>query len=671
MALPLERLDTRTFDALVAEARALVPRSSPAWTDHNYHDPGVTLVELFAWLVEADFYRLDRTPEANLRAFLRLVGTEPRPPLVAETVLVLARRLAASGLALPPRLQVESARGDLVFQTADPLYVSPARLVAILSGTAASLEDHTFDGGPGGRPFPAFGRDPAPGSALYLGFDEPLAATAETVSLHFWIGDVAADRALRGRLVAEAEAAAREAADDTRCGDRVTGDWRLHYGARTRWEYYGTSADHWTPLADVVDETRALTLGGFVRFTAPANIAPMPPESAPPGGAARYYVRCRLASGAYDCPPAIRAVAINAVRARHEEDVASLDAPCVSTGRAWQAIELRRAPVVPGSLHVEISVNGVADGTWSEAREWDRVGPHDRTFRVEYEEGRLTFGNGRAGRVPPAGAAIRVSYAAGGGPAGNAPAGALTEPSRSARNATLVPGWALLRETLVVAQPFAAEGGAPAESLAEAEAGAIETLAGPDRAVTLADFETLALATPGVSVARAFAIADHHPRFACVTASGCVTVVVVPRCPDRRPTPSAAMLAEVARYLERRRTLTTELHVVAPCYRTVAVHARLHSTGPVADRPPLVERAGRALDEFLHPLRGGPDGRGWPVGRDVYRAEVMALLGGLPGVSHVVDLELQVGGEDAARCGNAGVCRTGLVAPGEHRISIA
>src|SRR5215210_5781122 len=87
MPLPLPRLDNRTFDQLVEEGRLTLPRLAPGWTDHNYHDPGITLMDLFAWLVETDLYRLDRTSPAAYRAFLRFVGIEPRPAQVAETVV--------------------------------------------------------------------------------------------------------------------------------------------------------------------------------------------------------------------------------------------------------------------------------------------------------------------------------------------------------------------------------------------------------------------------------------------------------------------------------------------------------------------------------------------------------------------------------------------------------
>ena len=74
MALQLPVLDNRTYDELVAEGRRLIPRHAPGWTDHNASDPGITLLELFAWLTETSIYRLDRLSEASYRSFLHLLG---------------------------------------------------------------------------------------------------------------------------------------------------------------------------------------------------------------------------------------------------------------------------------------------------------------------------------------------------------------------------------------------------------------------------------------------------------------------------------------------------------------------------------------------------------------------------------------------------------------------
>jgi predicted phage baseplate assembly protein len=280
---------------------------------------------------------------------------------------------------------------------------------------------------------------------------------------------------------------------------------------------------------------------------------------------------------------------------------------------------------------------------------------------LEPETGTLRFGDGRQGRVladRKAIASITVNYRVGGGAAGNVIAGTLTKTLATGAHAAATPS-----------QPVAAYGGAAAETLATAEGRAVRGLAEARCAVTLADFERLAKSVPAAPVARAHAIGGFHPSLSCLPAAGCVTVVIVPSCVDRQRDPSPALCSEVARYLDRRRPVTCELYVVGPQYTKVSVTATLHLTAG-ADAVSAVGAARDALTHFFHPLSGGPANNGWPVGRGVYRSEVLALLAALPGVAYVASLALQQDDGIAADCGNVDICPHGLVVSGAHDITV-
>src|SRR5580765_5809003 len=90
MPITLPAADERRFASLVADAVARLPRLAPEWTDYNAHDPGITLIELLAYMTESDLYRLARVTAAERRAFLRWFGIEGRGPTVAETVVAVA-----------------------------------------------------------------------------------------------------------------------------------------------------------------------------------------------------------------------------------------------------------------------------------------------------------------------------------------------------------------------------------------------------------------------------------------------------------------------------------------------------------------------------------------------------------------------------------------------------
>src|SRR5260370_17213707 len=80
MALPVPNLDDRRFQDLVDDAKRLVQQRCPEWTDHNVSDPGVTLIETFAWMTDQVLYRLNRVPERNYIKFLELIGVGLFPP---------------------------------------------------------------------------------------------------------------------------------------------------------------------------------------------------------------------------------------------------------------------------------------------------------------------------------------------------------------------------------------------------------------------------------------------------------------------------------------------------------------------------------------------------------------------------------------------------------------
>ena len=81
--LPAPNLDDRRFQQLVDEAKRYVQQRTPEWTDHNVSDPGVTLIETFAHMVDQLVYRLNRVPDRNYLAFLDLLGVRLFAPTAA------------------------------------------------------------------------------------------------------------------------------------------------------------------------------------------------------------------------------------------------------------------------------------------------------------------------------------------------------------------------------------------------------------------------------------------------------------------------------------------------------------------------------------------------------------------------------------------------------------
>ncbi len=641
MTLPLPHLDTLDYDALVTQGRDLLPYLAPEWTDHNAHDPGITLLELFAWVSEANSYRLDRLPTASERAFLRLVGDALRPAQVARTVLSFDGAAAS----LSAGQQVTTANCRTRFQTGTPFQVVDAHVVALLNSNA----DGWTELDPSAT-FEPLGAQPAAGDAFYIGFDAALAPADSRVRLFALGDDPARDDATWHALHAEHRRARR----NTPAGCRRTPChclhplWR-HYGARVSWQYYdGTT---WQALPGLRDATRALSLSGPLRFRAPVDMQP----GGVPGHAGAWFIRALLACGEYDCAPRLSALLLNAVLARHAADnpVRTLGQ---SSGQAAQRFDLSREPVVPGSTRLLLTLPDATQSAWSERADFDRSGPLARHYNVDAARGQIVFGDGRVGRVPEVGGSVSVQWKTGGGSDGNLPARSLV---------ALLAGPAL-----TLTQSVAAWGGAEAETSGAAEARAVQSIADARCAVTLQDFERLALQVPGAPLARAHAVAEFHPGLGCLPATGCVTLVVLSPCVRRHPDPTPALCRAVRCYLDTRRPVTTEVHVTGPDWLSVSVKATLR-TRRGANAASLRAEAQRRIDAFFDPLTGGPDGNGWPFGRPVFRTEVLAVLDALPDVTAVEALALVPGDAADDLCNNIALCPHGLVRSGTHVFTVS
>jgi hypothetical protein len=175
---------------------------------------------------------------------------------------------------------------------------------------------------------------------------------------------------------------------------------------------------------------------------------------------------------------------------------------------------------------------------------------------------------------------------------------------------------------------------------------ALHTMIQVTRAVTTADFDALArnaAEAAGTPLARtalmtyrdvACAPSDHPER-----APLAVLLIVVPDEPlNPTPRPTLTLTDAIFRRLTPHRLLTTRLHVIGPEYVEVNVDSVLARKSGSRLTSVDVEQAMR---EFLHPLRGGPDKRGWPFGRPVYFSEMFQQLEGLPQVDHVETLALR------------------------------
>jgi predicted phage baseplate assembly protein len=625
MVLPAPHLDDRDFQSLVDDAKRLVQQRSPEWTDHNVSDPGVTLIEAFAQMVDQLIYRLNRVPDRHYVKFLELIGLQLYPPTAARgtatfwlaaaqpaTVLVRAETEVAT-----PRTEVDE---PVVFTTVTDLPIVPCEFSRLVAATSdGAITDHTAllaaDDRAGA---PAFSEVPVPGEALLVGLSAAVPSCAVLLRIDGPVGGIGIDPR-NPPLVWEAWTgsgwSACDVDRDSTGGLNRAGDVVLHVPA--------------THEQSVNAKHRA----GWLRC-----------RVLPPDGVTRAYTQTpRIAR--------VQAMTIGGTAEITHTETVRDEHLGTSDGAPGQRFTLQRGPVVPWTeasvLHV--TEPGATEPTrWLPVRDFARSGPDDLHYRLDRASGEVRFGpevrhaDGEPrqyGAVPPIGSRLVVSaYRVGGGRRGNVARGVIRVLKSSVPYVTQVEN------------RHPAAGGVDGETMDNAKLRGPLELRASGRAVTADDFEVLArdIAPDAARVACVPATANGAAAPGAAALPGAVRLLVVPRVVtddvgriafDDLRNPPRELLRRISDHLDQRRLVGTRLVVEPPFYQGVTVVARV--TADPDARPDRVQEAAlRALYAHLSPQDGGPDGRGWPFGGAVRAFDVSAVLARVPGLAEVEDLLL-------------------------------
>lgn len=156
MALPIPNLDDRDFERLVADAKALIAARSPEWTDLSPSDPGMTLVEVFAYLTDTLLYRVNRIPEKAFAQFLELIGVRVMPPAAASVDVTFSLSAPATSEVVVPRgSRVSTAGSDAdspVFSTTEDARIAVGAESATVRAYAGEVVEAEHVGDGTGRP---------------------------------------------------------------------------------------------------------------------------------------------------------------------------------------------------------------------------------------------------------------------------------------------------------------------------------------------------------------------------------------------------------------------------------------------------------------------------------------------------------------------------------------
>ncbi len=671
MPLEVPRIDVHpTYQEILEEALARIPIHNPEWTNYNIQgDPGVTLLQLFAFMHESLLYRANLIPERNRRKFLSLLGVPMRAPAAAEGFVVFRNEKGPRDtVTLPADTEVRA--GKTPFRTLDSVDVVAVDSEVfykrrIAPETRRDLIEQYRE---------LYGSHSESGDLEFyetVSFEPPVSSAAipaislqDTVDGSLWV----AVFARQGDSVDEA----RQTLANATVNLGVMPDYAVTTKAL---EPGGPPATEGQPALEfelasgeyqpgdeqvpryrrlqALADTDGLTRPGIVQLTLPgadaltlweiqepleAGTGDYPPflEDTNRSDRVVTWIRVRLPDTAQGAGlnAKLSWIGINAVRIRQRAHV-TFENLGTGTGEPDQIGTLANTPVLPDSLR--LTVDGIpwaiTDELYSAASEASSAGDEDsdaaRVFSLDAESGEIRFGDGLRGARPARGAAIRASYDYGGGREGNVNIGA------ASRGPTLPSGFRMMN-------PLPTWGGNEAETVSEAEKNIPRFIRHRDRLVSREDFEDIVRRAPGVDIGRVDVLPEFRPDYPDFCTPGAVTVMVVPRQdavqPDA-PRPDRLTLDLLCRYLDPRRLVTTAVYLSGPAYQGIYLSVGIQ---PVAglEFPAVREAVNAALRRFLSPLSGGRDGRGWPLERSVVAQELWAEASRVEGVAYVTGLQL-------------------------------
>ncbi len=650
--LESRNLDDQRFSDIVREAEARLPWLCPVWTDHNAHDPGITILELMAWFKETHQYEINRVSPEIRRSLLELAGTCLR----REQAAVCALDIPPEAPPRPELSRLETPEG-VVFELAEeisgdrpvlervrirlPKEKSPADITGMLDGSSV-IQPFEFGGKQGSALELAFSARPEKTLRLWFGVqtpsgvrrNEPDADTLPPRTLVWELSGVGEVTPLEDETLALSRSGYVTLPVSEAWQADGEGCWRLSLrqteaGCEERVRLCDISAGRYRAFQT---ESRARAY----RFTVAAKRSCKVSLRSAQARNADAAVFLREPEGwrqveDYEMKRTADGLDLRLDASKAAKDggenllVACVDAIYLhdllfdATGRPGESFRLNLGGKGVLTEHLllmcqTLCTDGVVrPAPWRCVEDLSLYGPRDCVFVYDRRRETLTVGDGAHGALiaPGTGAVLvadeRISLCG----EGNIPANAglrFAEDDTEAGN-------------------DAAHGGCEAESIEQARGRLLHRLENTRKCVSAADYERQALHTPGLRVAGARALPGFNVRQKHQKAQARVSVAVLPDGDDETPIPDQRFLEAVSRQLERSRPVCIRTEVIPVRYAHFTVSLQLRAEQNF--RPEIAENA---LKQYFAP-------RGERIGAGVGRDEITALLQKLPDVLQIDRVE--------------------------------
>lgn len=319
--LPDISLDDENYDEILDEAKNIIISLYPEWTDFNRHDPGITLLELFAMLKESQQFFADRIGEENKKKYLKLLGIrrkskEPARCLVQIKVdenhqMFRNHKLDAEGLCFENIRKKQTVKGDVSYCMA----VCDGKEEDFISRGQLEFGNMLH--------FSVFGKNAKPGNQFYLCFDEPLPLRVWLdLYIQIYQGYGIKRNPLKG------------------CGFVPL--------VQLKWQYYTKKG--WKTFGNVQDETHAFLFDGFIRFAVEDSL-----EQLTVCGRRGYFIRAVLWEGEYDVSPVLTRISMNICEVVQKDTLAE----CMIQEKEEDTIRIDTELAVLGKSEVYLGKDGV------------------------------------------------------------------------------------------------------------------------------------------------------------------------------------------------------------------------------------------------------------------------------------------------------------------------
>jgi len=701
--LPKSNLDDRTFNELVQECILRIPRYCPEWTNHNPGDPGITLVELFAWLTDQMLFRFNQVPRRYYVAFLELLGIRLASPVpAAATLTFYLTKAQASAKHIPVGTEVATIRTEseeaVVFTTTKDLIIGQPKIQHLL--TAIATDE---------RP-PSFANDLTPSDETgwnMLG-NLNLFETSQPHNCFYVVLEATESLEL---AILNPEETNLTQPQNAIAGNILAFTFRGTVAGTTginpedpprKWEAW--NGEKWVDILrdpKENDQTKGFSFHTIGQPQQGADVILHLPQEFPVTEFSNYHghwIRCvytqvKNLQTHYDRSPQISSIAVRAIGGQIDatECVSIKDELLgVSDGKPGQTFQLQGYPVlerVPGE-YIQVISPGGETHDWEEVKDFANSGPEDRHYIIDSRTGSVQFGplvrepnallerieertrlqpwgkkmptssssiiradlaednddlEWQYGKRPPINAEIRItSYRVGGGTRGNVQVDKLTVLKTAIPYVKKVTNY----------QP--ARGGKEGESLEQAVMRVPQILRTSKTAVTAEDFQNVA--ERHRAIYRAYCPPSTTP--------GEVRLLIVPDCREydsseaefRRQFPTGInpdvnltlntlgreALEKLEADLNEHKSLGIQVKLHTPEYVSLKLIAEIFLEAKY-NNIRMTEIQSKILTKlyyFLNPITGGFDKKGWKIGVPVKISEAIAFLQDIPEVRYVGNVQM-------------------------------